>query len=107
MGWHSSLASGRSIFSTEKDETKKKHGRRSEDSSVESSPGINGRNNHKSGGNLMSARIKKGISFLALLGLALGAIPAAAQEITGSIVGIVKDSHGAVVAGATVTIRNT
>src|SRR6266404_3327486 len=55
----------------------------------------------------MSARIKKAISFLALLGLALGAIPAAAQESTGSIVGIVKDPNGAVVAGATVTIRNT
>jgi outer membrane receptor protein involved in Fe transport len=55
----------------------------------------------------MSARIKKAISFLVLLGLAVGAIPAAAQEITGSIVGIVKDPHGAVVAGATVTIRNT
>src|SRR5258707_1261747 len=107
MGWHSSLASGRSIFSTEKNETKKTHKRRSEDSSVESSPSVNGRNNHKRGGNLMSARIKKAISFLALLGLALGAIPASAQESTGSIVGIVKDANGAVVAGATVTIRNT
>src|SRR5258706_14628440 len=55
----------------------------------------------------MSFRIKKAISFLALLGLAVGAIPAAAQESTGSIVGIVKDPNGAVVAGATVTIRNT
>jgi len=55
----------------------------------------------------MLARIKKAISFLALLGLALGAIPAAAQESTGSIVGIVKDPNGAVVAGATITIRNT
>jgi hypothetical protein len=55
----------------------------------------------------MSVRIKKAIRFLALLGLVLGAIPAAAQESTGSIVGIVKDPNGAVVAGATVTIRNT
>lgn len=54
----------------------------------------------------MSARIKKAVSILALLGFALGAIPAAAQESTGSIVGIVKDSNGAVVPGATVTIKN-
>ncbi|HZM87605.1 MAG TPA: carboxypeptidase regulatory-like domain-containing protein, partial [Blastocatellia bacterium] len=53
------------------------------------------------------AGIKKAISMLALLGLVLGAIPVAAQDITGSIVGIVKDPNGAVVAGATVTIRNT
>lgn len=55
----------------------------------------------------MSHRIKKAISILALLGLVVGAIPAAAQEITGNIVGIVRDANGAVVSGATVTIRNT
>jgi hypothetical protein len=55
----------------------------------------------------MLAKIRNAISMLLLVGLALGAAPAAGQEITGSIVGIVKDSHGAVVAGATVTIRNT
>ena len=54
----------------------------------------------------MLAKIKKAISIIALLGLALGAIPVAAQDITGSIVGIVKDSNGAVVAGATATIKN-
>lgn len=42
----------------------------------------------------MSGRIKKAISILALLGLALGAIPVAAHGITGSIVGIVKDLNG-------------
>ena len=55
----------------------------------------------------MLAKIRNAISMFLLVGLALGAVPAAGQEITGSIVGIVKDSHGAVVAGATVTIRNT
>ena len=55
----------------------------------------------------MSFRIKRAISLLALLGLALGAVPVAAQESTGNIVGLVVDSNGAVVAGATVTIRNT
>ena len=54
----------------------------------------------------MSVRIKKAISILALLGFALGAIPVAAQDITGSITGIVKDSTGGVVAGATITIKN-
>jgi len=55
----------------------------------------------------MSGKIRNAISMVLLVGLALGAVPAAAQESTGSIVGIVKDTHGAVVAGATVTIRNT
>ena len=55
----------------------------------------------------MSAKIRRAVSMFLLLGLALGAMPAVAQEITGSIVGIVKDSNGSVVAGATVTIKNT
>lgn len=55
----------------------------------------------------MSARLRDAICMALLVGLAFGAIPAAAQDITGSIVGIVTDASGAVVAGATVTIRNT
>ncbi|HSB10382.1 MAG TPA: carboxypeptidase regulatory-like domain-containing protein [Blastocatellia bacterium] len=55
----------------------------------------------------MLAKTRNVIRMMLLLGLACGAIPAAAQDITGSIVGIVKDANGAVVAGATVTIRNT
>ena len=55
----------------------------------------------------MLGKIRNTISVFLLVGLALGAVPAAAQESTGSIVGIVKDSNGAVVAGATVIIRNT
>ena len=55
----------------------------------------------------MSARIRRSICMFLLVGLALGAMPAAAQDITGSIVGIVKDANAAIVAGATVTIRNT
>jgi hypothetical protein len=55
----------------------------------------------------MSARIKKVVCMCLLLGLCLGATPAAAQDITGSIVGIVKDQSGAVVAGATVTVKDT
>ncbi|PYT06749.1 MAG: hypothetical protein DMF60_08675, partial [Acidobacteria bacterium] len=55
----------------------------------------------------MSVKIRRSICMFLLLGLALGAMPAAAQDITGSIVGIVKDANAAIVAGATVTIRNT
>ena len=55
----------------------------------------------------MSARIRRSICMFLLVGLALGAMPVAAQDITGSIVGIVKDANAAIVAGATVTIRNT
>jgi len=43
---------------------------------------------------------------LLLLGFAFTAIPAAAQDITGSIVGFVKDPQGAAVPGATVTVKD-
>ena len=43
---------------------------------------------------------------LLLLGFAFTAIPAAAQDITGSIIGIVRDPQGAAVAGATVTVKD-
>src|ERR1700751_6199230 len=39
--------------------------------------------------------------------LILAAIPGAAQLPTGTILGTVKDSSGASIAGATVTVRNT
>ncbi|MFL6275585.1 MAG: carboxypeptidase regulatory-like domain-containing protein [Blastocatellia bacterium] len=55
----------------------------------------------------MSPIIRKAVSLLLLVGLAVMAIPARAQDITGSIVGIVRDANGAAVAGATVTIRET
>ena len=55
----------------------------------------------------MSGRIRKAAFAILLAGFALTAMPAAAQEITGTIVGIVRDANGAVVSGATVTIRNT
>ncbi len=55
----------------------------------------------------MYTRIKRVVSMVLLLGLCLSAIPAVAQETTGSIVGIVKDPKGAVIAGATVTITST
>jgi hypothetical protein len=42
-----------------------------------------------------------------LVGLSVMAVPAWGQEITGSIVGIVRDSAGASVSGATVTIKET
>ncbi|MFP5264552.1 MAG: carboxypeptidase regulatory-like domain-containing protein [Blastocatellia bacterium] len=54
----------------------------------------------------MSARTNKLICMCLLLGLCLSAAPAAAQDITGSIVGIVKDPTGALVPGATVTVRD-
>jgi len=59
------------------------------------------------GRHLMSGKIRKAAFAILLTCIALVAIPVAAQEITGTIVGIVRDSNGAVVAGATVTIRNT
>src|SRR2546423_2111337 len=55
----------------------------------------------------MSPIIKKAVSLLLLLGFAVMATPARAQDITGSIVGIVRDQNGAAVAGATVTVRET
>lgn len=42
---------------------------------------------------------------LVLLGLLVLAVPARAQTITGTITGVVTDSTGAVVPGASVTIR--
>lgn len=54
----------------------------------------------------MLFRIRKAITLLSLFGLMLGAVPVAAQESTGNIVGLVTDTNGAVVVGATVTIRN-
>ncbi|HJQ26828.1 MAG TPA: carboxypeptidase regulatory-like domain-containing protein [Blastocatellia bacterium] len=55
----------------------------------------------------MSPIIRKAVSLVLLLGLAVMAMPARAQDITGSIVGIVRDANGAAVAGATVTVRET
>jgi carboxypeptidase family protein/TonB-dependent receptor-like protein len=55
----------------------------------------------------MSATIKKVMSAFLLLALCSLSVPAATQEITGTIVGIVRDAGGAVVAGATVNIKNT
>ncbi|MFL6212799.1 MAG: TonB-dependent receptor domain-containing protein [Blastocatellia bacterium] len=46
------------------------------------------------------------MSAFLLLGLFVMAIPAHAQDITGSIVGIVHDANGAAVAGATITVRD-
>src|SRR5207247_11056535 len=43
---------------------------------------------------------------LVLLALAFAAAPAPAQELSGSIVGVVKDAQGAFVPGATITITN-
>src|ERR1044071_6700041 len=54
----------------------------------------------------MSPRIRKAVCMLLLLGFAFAAIPAAAQDITGSIIGIVRDPQGAAVAGATVTVKD-
>jgi hypothetical protein len=55
----------------------------------------------------MSVKIKRAALTLLLTALVLNAMPAAGQEITGTIVGIVRDASGAVVSGAAVTIRNT
>ena len=46
-------------------------------------------------------------TFAALLAVSLLALPIAAQEQTGSIQGVVKDSSGAVLPGATVEARIT
>ena len=45
-------------------------------------------------------------TFAALFAVTLLALPAAAQEQTGSITGVVKDSSGAVLPGATVEARS-
>jgi hypothetical protein len=55
----------------------------------------------------MSVKIERAALTLLLTALVLNAMPAAGQEITGTIVGIVRDASGAVVSGAAVTIRNT
>lgn len=49
----------------------------------------------------------KAVFLTAILCLGFGAISVSAQEVTGSIAGTVKDSNGAPVAGATVTISDT
>ena len=46
------------------------------------------------------------ISLAAVLAIAAGALPAAAQVLYGTVVGNVQDPSGAVVAGATVTITS-
>src|SRR5215470_12978994 len=56
---------------------------------------------------IMSLKIRKAVFVMMLACLALNGMPAVAQEITGTITGIARDTHGAVVAGAAVTIRNT
>jgi hypothetical protein len=54
----------------------------------------------------MSVRMKTSVClFLLVIGLSL--IRVMAQDITGSIVGVVRDQNGAAVVGATVTIKDT
>jgi carboxypeptidase family protein len=59
----------------------------------------------------MSRALRKGLLGTALAGLAvlccLAPPEASAQAVTGTILGVVKDSQGAVVPGATVTLLNT
>src|SRR2546428_14146052 len=55
----------------------------------------------------MNNRTTFSVSLLALLLAGLGAARASAQDITGTIVGLVRDAGGAAVSGATVTIRDT
>src|SRR5690349_8203387 len=54
----------------------------------------------------MSPIVRKAVSLILLLGLFVMAIPAHAQDITGTITGIVRDPNGAAVAGATVTVKD-
>ena len=59
--------------------------------------------------NVRTTRLRSYLSRL-LIGsalLAAAAVPAAAQTLYGSIVGVVKDAQGSVIPGATVTIVNT
>ncbi|HXF04418.1 MAG TPA: carboxypeptidase regulatory-like domain-containing protein, partial [Blastocatellia bacterium] len=54
---------------------------------------------------MMTRTAQAVLSHLVLLSLLVLAVPARAQTITGTITGVVTDATGAVVAGATVTIR--
>ena len=54
----------------------------------------------------MSLPYRRSVFVLVLLALAFAAAPAPAQELSGSIVGVVKDAQGAFVPGATITITN-
>jgi hypothetical protein len=55
----------------------------------------------------MTRQIRTGITSLALVFITISLIaPVQAQEITGTITGLVKDTSGGVTPGATVTVRN-
>lgn len=56
---------------------------------------------------MLTRKIKLVCLITLLLSFAINAIPAGAQETTGAISGIVTDASGALVTGATVTIRDT
>ena len=54
----------------------------------------------------MSLPYRRSVFVLVLLAVAFAAAPAPAQELYGSVVGVVKDAQGAFVPGATITITN-
>ena len=56
---------------------------------------------------MLTRKIKLVCLITLLLSFTINAIPAGAQETTGTISGIVTDTNGALVTGATVTIRDT
>ena len=56
---------------------------------------------------MLTRKIKLVCLIILLLSFTINAIPAGAQETTGTISGIVTDANGALVTGATVTIRDT